>query len=62
MNYKSSTYVDPSQSRVQVGLKCFNAGAVLLGIHRGSNKPTNVEPNLDKVWVLCEGFSYQRGS
>jgi hypothetical protein len=50
--HERSTHVDPSRSRVQVGSECFDVGMVCLGIHCGSNKPTNVEPDFDKVWVL----------
>jgi hypothetical protein len=51
-NDKRSTHIDFSQGRDQFRQKCLPVGAFRLGIHRGSNKPINVEFGLDKIWVL----------
>jgi hypothetical protein len=53
MNYKTkSNHIDLSRGRVQVSPKRLDIGMIYLGIHRNSNKPTNVEYGLDKVRVL----------
>jgi hypothetical protein len=46
MNYdRRTTHIDSS-------LKCLSVQAIHLGIYHNSNKPTNVESGLDKIWVI----------
>jgi hypothetical protein len=52
MNYDTrTTDIDSHRGRLQFSLKCLIVNATCLSIYHNSNKPTNVESGLDKIWV-----------
>jgi hypothetical protein len=38
--------------RGQIAPERFDVGTLCLSVHRDCNEPSNVEPDVDEVWVL----------
>jgi hypothetical protein len=54
------TYIEMSQSRLQIRIKCFDVRSIYFDVNGYSDKPTDMKPNFDELKVMAQGLSNSR--